>query len=220
MTARDINISLKSDCAEVKIGNIIKTVSLKDLKECFDKSMGGEATIVDPIIMPRNVISFGKNLTTMQLNTYWPGAVHEVKYTPNPSKKYVIPFPNIIIHFALKLNNSGTYSVSAKYFCTPLKPGDLFKTTGFITGPNPAERIFHMALPNVYDNCNACFGGNIMPNGLGSDLRGLDWYYLFLMNSAFNSDLHIPSGNIRHTTDYMNFLNGKTEYPYKDIFNV
>lgn len=218
---RDVlNIGIKEDCAEINFGSVSKVISLKDLKSCFDKSLDSEDnSTLTPIVLPRNTLMFAKNINSMELNTYWPEMVSEITFK-GMTGKISIPIPNVVIHMKLELNSNDTYSVHARYFCTQKKPGELDTTGGFISKADSSKGIYLLPLPNIFGDGRACYGGNTMPNGFKTDLRGLDWYYLFLINSQFNSDLSVPGSTISSPADYIKFLKGKTEFPYSEVLRV
>ena len=210
---------------ELKIGGVDKVLSIASFKESLDTSLNSEVT-VPPMIMPRNCIIFGRSGNSIELNTYWPGVVFDIEFkvygVPTP-KKFRIPFPNVLIYFLLKSSGERFGVHSAKYFCTPYQVGQLFQANAnadFIKSVNVDRKIYPLGLPNVFADCRACYGGNSMPTGFINDLRGLDWFYLFLKNSPFNNDLSVPGakGSYRDSSYLINALNGKEVYPYTDIF--
>lgn len=206
--------------AKVQIGAISKLISIPNFKNMLDRVMSQEGSYVEPMAMPSNVLSFGRNSSHIEMNVYWPGRVWDIQFIPSRGdrpRKYSIPFPNVLIYFSLGLNGEGKFNVNlAKYFCTPKKPGELLPQPGFIKAVDKANKVWPLALPNIFGDCKACYGGNSMPQGFTNDFRALDWYYMFLKESVFNTDLTIPgvSNNYGSPNTYITYLDGKKEYPY------
>lgn len=221
-------VTIYDQYVAMNIDGIAKILSIDDFKTVLDKILNTEAKI-DPIILPRNVMMFGKSTTNIQLNTYWPGIEAELtmkEYGVNAVKKFKVKMPNVIMYYSLTINNVGTFTVqSAKYFSTPKLPGELgmgLSNLDFIRDYNYKEKIYPLALPNMYSDCRACYGSNTMPGGLKSDLRSLDWYYLFLRETPFNTDLSVPGvqrqyQNAKALLEYLQSVN-KEEYPFDQLY--
>ncbi len=206
---------------EVTINGVEKVLSHAAFKELYDRVMEVETTALAPMVMPNNVITFGRTTTAMEFNTYWPEAIFTVKFKPargdDRVKEIEIPFPNVLLYFHLSLQGDSFMVSRAKYFCTPKRAGELFPVPEFIREPDPKRGVYPLALPNIYGECKACYGQNTMPGGFKTDLRALDWYYLFLHQSTFNTDLSIPGvsdGNY-NPADWMQKLSTLDRFPYE-----
>lgn len=209
---------------EMTVNGISKLLSINDFKSIFDRLMNAE-TAVEPLILPRNALMFSKNANIITLNTYWPEIETELIYKgreTSGTRKFKVTLPNIIIYFQLKVNSVNTFSVTTcRYFCTPLTLGKLQlgqKIKGFITTYNRKDEIYPLALPNMYSNGSACYGSNSMPGGLKDDLRALDWYYLFLKETPFNSDLAVPfvERSLASSLEFLKYLENNP-YPFDKL---
>lgn len=221
-------VTIYDQYVAMNIDGIAKMLSIDDFKTVLDKILNTEARI-DPVIMPRNVLMFGKSSNNIQLNTYWPGMDTELtfkKYGELKARTFKVKMPNVIVYFNLALNSVGTFTVNtARYFSTPKSPGELgmgMSNLEFIREVDYKNKIYPLALPNMYSDGKACYGGNSMPGGLKSDLRPLDWYYLFLKETPFNGDLSVPGvqRNYQNAEELLKFLQSKnTEaYPFDELF--
>lgn len=205
---------------EAVINGVEKVLSHAAFKELYDRVMEVESTALAPMVMPNNVITFGKTTTTMELNTYWPEAIFTVKFKPrrgeDRTENLEVPFPNVLLYFHLTLNGDSFMVNKARYFCTPKRAGELFPIPEFIREPDAKRGIYPLALPNIYAECRACYGQNTMPGGFKTDLRALDWYYLFLHQSTFNTDLTIPgvTNGDYDPSVWMSKLSDMDRFPY------
>ncbi len=207
---------------EVTVNGVEKLLSHIAFKEMYDRVMEKDSTVMTTMILPSNVIAFGKTASTIEINTYWPEALFDVSFKPdrwvNAVEKLRIPFPNILLYFHLTMQGD-VFNVSrAKYFCTSKKPGQLFQTASFIREPDSSMGVHPLALPNIFGECRACYGANTMPGGFKDDFRGIDWYYLFLHQSTFNTDLTIPGvsgSSMSNPSNWMKHLSTLDAFPYK-----
>lgn len=214
-------ITLYDTYVEVTVSGVKKLLSWPTFKELFDRVMTREETVLDPIIMPSHALTFGKTPTVIEVNTYWPESKVKVQYldkydTGNKPITYEVPFPNILLYFKLTLRGEVFNVDTAKYLCTPHPVGKLLNTTPkFFREANPKEGIYVLPMPNIYAEARACYGQNSMPQGFKIDFRGLDWYYLFLHNSTFNSDLSVPGvGRSYNPKDWLIHLSKLDKFPY------
>jgi hypothetical protein len=205
---------------EIEVSGVTKVLSHVTFKEMYDRVMERDATVMSPLVLPSNTISFGKTVSAVELNTYWPETIFNVKFKSSRDslreENYEIPFPNILIYFQLTLQGDKFKLVRSKYFCTPKRPGELFKSAGFIRDVDQRSGIYPLALPNIFGDCRACFGRNVMPDGFVDDFRALDWYYLFLHQSTFNTDLTIPgvASGFSSPLTWMDKLAENQKFPY------
>lgn len=227
-------ITLYDQYVELTIEGITKLISIEDFKNIFDKVLMSDVKI-EPLVLPRNVLMFGKGSNNVQINTYWPSIDATLKHRRDSGtkpKEFKVKMPNVIIYYYLSMNNIGTYSVNTcRYFSTPKTPGELGlcnnNANEFIKEVDFNKGIYNLALPNMYSDGKACYGQNSMPNGFKNDFRGLDWYYLFLKETPFNSDLSVQGvkrdyGSALNLLTFLEEENKKPNYVYdfKKLYGV
>lgn len=197
-----IPVVIYPDYAEVTLPNgFKKNISIQDFKELITKAIGEtqveEMVETKGMLPPSNMIFYSKTKTELKLSCYYPGGKRILKFVNEGNKKeeFEIIVPNIIISHVLikdKANTDFIVNGYSKYFCTNLPVSKL--PTTFIYEIDHAKGIFLLPMSNTYDGGNMCFGSNSMPARFKDDnYRGLDYYYKFLWDTPFNSDLGIKA---------------------------
>lgn len=174
-----------------------KHIAYRDFIQALSESLNEETTLTEgmPFNLPSNVFYFAAGVASINMNMYYPAKVSKLKFQ-DPSTGKVVEFdivmPNLILAISLKPGNTkNSWRVtSSKYFCTDLPVNKLPKT--FINFVSATQRVFLLPMSNTYTEGHMCFGNNSMPvNFAENNLRGLDWYYQYLWESPFNTDLGI-----------------------------
>ena len=171
--------------------------------------------ITKGLLPPSNMIFLSQSSDEMCINCYYPEGIKPLQFDAqggNPEKRYTkmdIIVPNIILSVSFKKDtNTGDWLVSGvHYLCTPTPVSKL--PNSFIRTPDRANNIFVLPMSNTYDNGNMCYGSNQMPARFrDGNLRGIDWYYRYLWESPFNSDLGIIAiGSEMSPTNWYKLLN-------------
>lgn len=168
-----------------------KVVTVSAFKEIFERSIKNRTSIMlDDYILPSGCYLFSVGNTEMRISCYYPEKIRTVEFH-GESKKYEIPFPNVVINHTLVKETEDKWRIkNSLYYCTAKNIGAL--PLKEIQGVNPKEKIWGLALPNMHSDCRLCYGRNTMPMNYTKNLRGLDWFYAVLYNSPFNNDLSNP----------------------------
>lgn len=172
-------------------GGIDKVVSLEDFRDILNRSIGElESTTLDGFNMPSNVFYFGKSSSEIHLSCYYKGGIMKLNLN---SKIRDSVMPNIIISHKLTRDGDKNWLIQdSRYYCTDASISKLPKT--FIYSVSPRDRVFLLPLSNTYGDARMCYGSNTMVSRFTeNNLRGLDWYYEYLFQSPFNTDLGIKA---------------------------
>lgn len=199
-------ITMFKDYVEVEItAGVKKLLTYEDFKLLIDKALNDVKveSSIKGMLPPSNMIFFNQTATSIQLNCYYTGTTREMLYG---STKMNIVTPNIILSITLRRENSDWLVNDTRYLCTDLPVNKLPKT--FIQEVQPSKGIYLMPMSNTYDDGRMCFGGNSMPVRFKDEnLRGLDWYFRYLWETPFNSDLGIRAiGSSMGVTDWYRHL--------------
>ena len=151
---------------------------------------GGES-----FMLPSNVFFFSHSSTEVCINTYYTARDSHLKFIKpdtNKATSFDITMPNLILAITLTAgrNKKDWRVTGSKYFCTDLPVSKLPKN--FINSVRHSDHVFLMPMSNTYGEGNMCTGGNTMPSNMTeNNLRALDWYYQYMWESPFNSDLGV-----------------------------
>lgn len=176
---------------------IEKYVSYEDFSKSLRETIDSAQSVAEGAAfnLPSNTFFFSHSSSEVNLNMYYAARTNKLKFI-NPdtgrTKEMDIVMPNLILAIQLKAAPAkGSWKIhGSRYFCTDLPVSKLPKT--FINSVRHADRVYLMPMSNTYGEGNMCFGGNSMPvNMAENNLRTLDWYYQYLWESPFNSDLGI-----------------------------
>lgn len=204
---------------ETKVGNVKKAISLLDFKGILDGMLNTEAKL-DHFALPFNCYTFAKSGAEIQLGCYHPERIAEVSHidrSTGRAKKYKIPFPNTIVSLKLSIRDNFWNVSDTKYFCTNKKVTQL-PDSRLVTEVDPSNGIWIMPFPNFYGDGRMCFGRNSMPTRYASNLRGLDYFYQVLFDSAFNDDLGLNSvDSTRSPSKWFQELSQLTAFPYEKL---
>lgn len=186
-----ISANFFSDYVEMDLGkNVKKCLSYPDFRKILNNVVHEESKEELPgILPPSNIIFFSQNAKEIRLTCYYPSSIRTLHYA---NRKREIVTPNMIISHILGKDGKDWIVKSSRYFCTDNPVSKLPKT--FIYEVNHGNRIYLSAMSNTYADAKMCFGNNSMPVRFKDDnLRGLDYYYKFLWETAFNDDLGIAA---------------------------
>jgi hypothetical protein len=178
------------DHVEVEVHQGVKKhISYASFKELINRSLN--EVVANPIITgmspPSNLIFMSQTENALHLNCYHSGGIKDMLYL---NTKLKIVAPNIIIGFTLAKESNDWIVRSAHYFSTDLPVSKLPRA--FINTPDPGKGIYDLPMSNTYGGGPMCYGSNSMPARFkDGNLRGLDWYYKYLWETPFNSDLGI-----------------------------
>ena len=204
---------------ETDLGGIKKAISLLDFKAIIDNLLQVEQKLTQ-ISLPFNCFSFSKSSTEIHLSCYYPERIVKVTHLPHTSKNgvnYTIPFPNTIISTKLSLQDGFWVVYGTKFFCTNKKVTQLPENE-ILWNSNYPNGIWSIPFPNFYSSGDMCYGRNTMPSKFNNNLRGLDYYYQVIFESAFNDDLGINSVKTSITpTNWFKKLSSLTSFPYNEL---
>ncbi len=218
---KGIPLVLFKDHVEVTLDKGVKRqISYPGLKELIDRSINVKEVVseVEGMMLPSNVFFISQSARELRFNCYYPGGNKDMLFE---ERKMNIAIPNIIIAYTLQKDSKDWIVKNSIYMCTDLPISKLPKS--FIAGPDKTKGIYLLPMSNTYDGGNMCFGGNQMPARFkDNQFRGLDWYYRFLWETPFNSDLGIKAiGGATSPSNWYSTLakvakDGKV-FPYRDL---
>lgn len=218
---KGIPLTLFKDHVQVTLTDgVNRQISYAGLKELIDRSINVKEVVaeVEGMSLPSNVFFISQSARELRFNCYYPGGNRDMLF--EESKKHIVT-PNVIISFILQRENKDWIVKQSHYMCTDLPISKLPKT--FISGVDKSKGIYVLPMSNTYEDGKMCFGGNSMPARMkDNQFRGLDWYFRFLWETPFNSDLGIKAiGNAMNPGNWYNLLaklakEGKT-FPYPDL---
>jgi hypothetical protein len=199
-----------------------RIISYEDFKAMIDRSLSTTETVMDirGSMLPSNVFFLSQSKSNMYLNCYYPGGNRTMIFG---DKTMEIAAPNIVISHILKMDGSDWLVQSSKFMCTDLPISKLPKK--FIESHSGQDGLYLLPMSNTYAEGNMCYGGNHMPARFkDNNLRGLDWYYRFLWETPFNSDLGIKAiRDSRGVSEWYNHLEKEAKagrpFPYKELHN-
>lgn len=176
-----------------------KEISHEDFLRFYSKTQSVEVVEADPVLLPSNCILMDRTKARMRLNCYYPSSKKPLIFQHSDNHKLEIITPNIIISYVLlKGGAPGEWILETnqpKYFCTPYTVGRLPKD--FIAAIDRPAGVYLMPFSNTYEGGNMCFGNNTMPRRfVENNLRGLDYYYAYMWETPFNSDLGIKAASV------------------------
>lgn len=216
-----IPLMLFKDHVEITLDNGVKRqIPYQGLKELIDRSLNTKETVtnINGMILPSNVFFLSQSSNELRMTCYYPGGNRDMLFD---STKLNIVTPNILISFTLKLEGKDWIVQSAIYMCTDLPISKLPKT--FITGPSPSQGVYLLPMSNTYSEGIMCYGGNSMPARFKDNhFRGMDWYYRYLWETPFNSDLGIRAiGSVVSPSSWYHtlskFAKENKTFPYRDL---
>lgn len=184
-----IPVHLFSEYAELTLSaNNRKQISYKDFREMLGRiAVTNELPSLSGTLLPSSVIYIAQAEKKLYLNTYYAGCNRQMIYG---SEKINIVTPNIIISFILSKDRDDWTISQVNYFCTDLPISKLPKE--FIGAVKHSDHIFCLPMSNTYAEGTMCYGSNSMPARFkDNNLRGLDYYFRYLWDTPFNSDLGI-----------------------------
>lgn len=224
---------IKANCHDLKLfdshveitmpNGMVKAIGLGDFVAILSKTMTEQEQAINTVLLPAGCFLMGQTLTDMKISCYYTGKVREVDFAyregrddKRGTKKFQIPFPNVIISHKLQKKTDHWMHVEAKYFATSRSVTEF--GNDFIWERDYGKQIWALPLGNIYPEAKLCQGGNTIPRGPYKDnFRGLDWHYAVLYSSPFNNDLQIPSlrnGGMYCETWFMELEKHKT-FPYE-----
>lgn len=219
--SKGIPMVLFNDHVEVTFESGAKRqIPYAGLKELIDRSINVKEAVaeIQGMTLPSNVFYLSQSARELRMTCYYPGGNRDMLYGDN---KMHIVAPNIVISYILKKENTDWIIQSAIYMCTDLPVSKLPKT--FISAPSHSQGIYVLPMSNTYAEGNMCYGGNQMPARFkDNQFRGLDWYFRYLWETPFNSDLGIRAiGSVMQPTEWYGLLaklakENKT-FPYPDL---
>lgn len=170
--------------------------SIPDFINSLQRATGMEEDTVRTVVLPDGVFQYGQNKNTIEMNLYYP----ERKVTlHHMDSKYEVMLPNVIIYHMLRWENDFWQVVDTRFMCTDKAVGALPEMVpDMIRRQNNSRNIWNLPIPNMYEDCKMCFGGNTPPVRFGANLRGLQFYYDIIFESPFNNDLSIRG--IQHSS--------------------
>lgn len=208
--------TLYPNYVEAKVGNLKKAISLLDFKSIIDGLLNTEAKM-SQISLPYNCYTFGKSATEMNIGCYHPERIAEIQhldYNSGKTNKYTVPFPNTVVSYKLALREGFWVVTDTRYFCTNKKVTQLPEDR-ICWEKSYRDGLWTMPFPNFYTEGRMCYGRNTMPSKYNSNLRGLDYYYQVIFESAFNNDLGIGSvSNSGGVVPWLKELSKLTAFPY------
>lgn len=218
------HVILLNDCVVVMVGDeksqIEKRISYEDFSRIMGDVVGHRnEESKEGFQLPSNCFYFAKSANSIDLSCYYAERVAEMKLNAD---KYTVKVPNFIISHTLQKHNAKNWRVTgSRYMCTNAKVAALPKT--FIFGPDGSKHIYLSPFPNTYSEGNMCYGQNSMPtNFTENNLRGMDWYYQFLFESAFNYDLGLRALSTEPSIDgwfkkLEKAAKDNLPFPYEDL---
>ncbi len=220
---KGIPMIMFKDHVEVTLDKGVKRqISYQGLKELVDRSINVKEVVhqVEGMSLPSNIFFLSQSATELRMCCYYPGGNRDMFY--NEEKIHIVA-PNIVISHTLR-RESKDWIVSSSYFmCTDLPVSKLPKT--FIAGPDASKGIYILPMSNTYPEGKMCYGGNSMPARFkDNQFRGLDWYFKFLWETPFNSDLGIRAiGSVLDPHSWYKLLGKLAKenkgFPYCDLYN-
>lgn len=213
------SFTLFPNYVEAKIGSLKKAISLLDFKALIDGLLQVDSKLVQ-LALPFNCFTFAKSASEIHLSCYHPERITTIQHIDRNSgktKSYKIPFPNTIVSAKLSIKDNLWNVSGVKYFCTNKKVTQLPEDS-LVWERDPAKGIWLMPFPNFYENGHMCYGRNTMPSKYSTNLRGLDFYYQVIFESAFNDDLGITGTINRYNpTTWFEKLSKLSEFPYDEL---
>lgn len=214
-------VNLYEDAVGMMHAGVEKFISIHDFMRCVQTSMGEEAETdnTPAMVMPSNLLLFGRNKDTIEINVHWPEKDSTLVHLAGGESKYKVRMPKVIIYFKLRKEGDFWMVQSVKYFCTEKEGIDLVgMTPSFIRNLGDKDHVYPLPIPNMYDDCRMCFGQNIPPSKFGSNLKGLDYYYHVIEESSFNNDLSIRGNRVSSTPkEWLRYWQDKKAFPYSDM---
>lgn len=195
-----------------------KLVSHEDFFESIRNAMQKKVSVQsEKFLFPPGVVQFEQFPNEVRIVTYNPEKIIQAKFSRGESYRpsvHTIPLPNIVIAFRLKRNSNGFSLSESHFYATDMSFGEIQGLEHFEYGGR--NRLWKLPLPNVFGDGRLCFGNNSMPNIFPeNDFRQLGWYYKFLEETPFNSDLSIPDVPDWHNArDWINKLETFKTFPY------
>lgn len=220
---KGIPMVLFHDHVEVTLDKGVKRqIPYAGLKELIDRSINVKEVVheVEGMTLPSNVFFLSQSSKELRFSSYYPGGNRDMLYD---DQKLHIVAPNIIISHVLRREGKDWIVNSSCFMCTDLPVSKLPKS--FISGIDASKGIYLLPMSNTYPEGKMCYGGNNMPARFkDNQFRGLDWYFRFLWETPFNSDLGIRAiGSVMSPYEWYLLLGKlageKKTFPYRDLSN-
>lgn len=220
-----LDISISTDFTTVTLNGLTKTVDYWELmKILYSQDIIKKEESIAPIFLPYGTFATAFDKSTLTLSCYYPEAKRTISHRAASGKaiNYTVPFPNTIISFLLSKDTikKSNWKVDGVYYFVTPKSVTQLPVDKIITAKSQIEGIFEMPFTNFYNGGKMCYGGNTMPVYHTNNLRGLDYYFQVIFNSAFNNDLgirniHTPKEvDYRTPSKYYKWLSTLETFPY------
>ena len=218
-----LNVLFTEKSALITAGKFEKRISIED----FYLLLGRQITKTTEsdgksFSLPVGCVVFEQKFKKIRLVCFYPETIKEVTYKNGDgsnvtTKAYKIPFPNLLIQVTLKEQDNGDWLGDPPLYYVSSEPLSRIIDSVKTNSVSPQlDNIFIVPFTNFYDNGTMCYGtSNYFSRFSNNDLRGINYYYQVIFDSAFNNHLGIHNINFKGgMKDLLTHLSTLETFPY------
>lgn len=221
-----VSADLHADHVTIRSSSLNKNISWPTFITLLMPFLGRSAGEFDTLL-PADICYLSKGADKMFISTYTPAKIRKISFDPRGNgalQHFTIPTPNIVAEYFVTKGADLWTVTEAKFFMTKesrQQTAAWYRGGMRISSGIGDNRNFFavLSLPNIYEGGNMCTGENTVSSNLtDNNLSGLDTYMNILFDQPFSRDLSIRSvTRSAHSSaeDWLELLNGKTDFPYE-----